>query len=146
MLSYLSTSRVDADGAVQLLLGDSTFHGCTEALRHLSCIWAQVVEPDDSKLQNKKIHHSPGTFRRSADRSLFRFNSLNCVKESYTVQFIADDLGVAFVVVPAGHSELQRPEETVEHLNTPIREKQWWSTTEIEPAAFAMTWKLLVFI
>lgn len=38
---------------------------------------------------------------------------------SYAVQFIADDLGVAFVVVSAGHGELQRPEQTVEHLNTP---------------------------
>lgn len=49
--SYLSTCWVDADGAVQLLLGDSAFHGCTEALRHLTCIWPQVVEPDDSILQ-----------------------------------------------------------------------------------------------
>lgn len=49
--SNLSTCWVDADGAVQLLFGDSTFHGYTEALRHLSCIWPQVVEPNDSILQ-----------------------------------------------------------------------------------------------
>lgn len=49
--SNLSTCRVDAYGAVQLLLGDSTFHGCTEALRHLSCVWPQVVKPNDSILQ-----------------------------------------------------------------------------------------------
>ncbi len=32
---------------------------------------------------------------------------------SYVVKFIADDLGVAPVVVPAGNGELQRPEQTV---------------------------------
>lgn len=36
---------------------------------------------------------------------------------SHPVQFIADDLGVALVVVPARNSELQRPEQTVEHLD-----------------------------
>lgn len=51
LASYLSTGWVDADGAVQLFLGHATFHGCTEALRHLSCVWTQIVEPDDSILQ-----------------------------------------------------------------------------------------------
>lgn len=37
-------------------------------------------------------------------------------EKSYTVQFIAYDLGVAFVVVSAWHSELQRPEQSVVHL------------------------------
>lgn len=32
---------------------------------------------------------------------------------SYVVKFIADDLGIAPVVVSAGNSELQRPEQTV---------------------------------
>lgn len=36
---------------------------------------------------------------------------------SYVVQFIADDLAVASVVVSAGHSVLQRPEQSVENLN-----------------------------
>lgn len=35
---------------------------------------------------------------------------------SYAVQFIADDLAVAFVVVSVGHCVLQRPEQGVEHL------------------------------
>lgn len=48
---YLSTGGVDADGAVQLLLGDTTFHGRSEALRYLSCIWTQVVEANDFVLQ-----------------------------------------------------------------------------------------------
>lgn len=47
---YLSTGWVDADGAVQLLLGGTAFHGCTEALRHLSSIWTQIVEPNNSIL------------------------------------------------------------------------------------------------
>lgn len=38
-------------------------------------------------------------------------------KEPHVVQFIADDLCVAFVVVPAGHSELQRPQLTVVNLS-----------------------------
>lgn len=37
---------------------------------------------------------------------------------SYAVQFIADDLSVAFVVVSVCHCELQRPEEGVVHLHT----------------------------
>lgn len=49
--SYLSTGRVDADGAVQLLFGGAAFHGYAEALRHLSGIWTQIVEPNDSVLQ-----------------------------------------------------------------------------------------------
>ena len=48
--SYLSTGRVDADGAVQLLFSGAAFHGCSEALRYLSCIWTQVVEADHSLL------------------------------------------------------------------------------------------------
>ncbi len=39
---------------------------------------------------------------------------------SYLVKFIADDLGVALVVVPAGNGELQRPEQTVIDLQTDI--------------------------
>lgn len=39
---------------------------------------------------------------------------------SYAVKFIADDLGVAPVVVPAGNGELQRPEHTVIDLHTDI--------------------------
>lgn len=35
---------------------------------------------------------------------------------SYAVQFIADDLAVAFVVVSVGHRVLQGPEQGVEHL------------------------------
>lgn len=38
-------------------------------------------------------------------------------KLSYAVQFIADDLAVAFVVVSVGHRVLQRPEQGVEHLH-----------------------------
>ncbi|KAG7243021.1 hypothetical protein INR49_016787, partial [Caranx melampygus] len=57
----LDTSRVDADGAVQLLLGDSTFHGCTEALRHLSRIWAQascqqLASLDGDSKMNTHLH------------------------------------------------------------------------------------------
>lgn len=51
MTPHLSTGWMDADGAVQLLLGHPTFHGCAEALCHLSSIWTQVVEPNDSILQ-----------------------------------------------------------------------------------------------
>lgn len=47
---YLGTRWVDADGAIQLFLGHATFHGCTEALRHLASIRAQIVEADDSIL------------------------------------------------------------------------------------------------
>lgn len=36
---------------------------------------------------------------------------------TYAVQFIADDLAVAFVVVPIGNCVLQWPEQCVEHLN-----------------------------
>lgn len=66
LTSYLSTGWVDADGAVQLLLGHATFHGCTKALRHLSRVWTQIVEPDDSILQcvrNKTscMWHNKGT-------------------------------------------------------------------------------------
>lgn len=38
-------------------------------------------------------------------------------KSSYAVQLIANDFAVAFVVVSAGHGELQRPEQSVVHLN-----------------------------
>lgn len=38
-------------------------------------------------------------------------------EESHIVQLVADDLGIAPVVVPAGHSELKRPEQSVVHLN-----------------------------
>lgn len=37
--------------------------------------------------------------------------------ETHTVQFIADDLGVALVVVPVGYCELQRPEQAVVDLH-----------------------------
>lgn len=64
---YLSAGWVDADGAVQLLLGHTTFHGCTEALRHLSSIWTQIVEPDDAILQRVSVtatkRHSYDTTR-----------------------------------------------------------------------------------
>lgn len=48
---------------------------------------------------------------------------------SYAVQFIADDLAVAFVVVSVGHRVLQRPEEGVVHLRTHTHRdsKQTWS-------------------
>lgn len=36
---------------------------------------------------------------------------------SYAVQFIADDLAVALVVVSVGHRVLQGPEEGVVHLH-----------------------------
>lgn len=39
------------------------------------------------------------------------------LQQSYVVKFIADDLGIASVVVSVGHSEFQRPEQTVEDLN-----------------------------
>lgn len=42
---------MDADGTVQLLLGHSALHGCAEALSHLSSVWTQVVEPNDSVLR-----------------------------------------------------------------------------------------------
>ncbi len=56
MSSYLSTGWVDADGVVQLLLGETTFHCYTKALRHLSSIWTQIVEPNDSILQREHNH------------------------------------------------------------------------------------------
>lgn len=49
--SYLSTGWVDANRAIQLLLGCPTFHSCPESLGHLSSIWTQIVETNDSILQ-----------------------------------------------------------------------------------------------
>lgn len=49
--SHLSAGWVDADGAVQLLLGHAAFHGCAEALCHLASVWTEIVEADDSILQ-----------------------------------------------------------------------------------------------
>lgn len=49
--SYLSTGWVDANRAIQLLLGCPTFHSCPESLCHLSSIWTQIVETNDSILQ-----------------------------------------------------------------------------------------------
>lgn len=46
---------MDADGNVQLLLGRAALHGYAIALSHLSGVWTQVVEPDDSVLQRASI-------------------------------------------------------------------------------------------
>lgn len=40
---------------------------------------------------------------------------------TYVVQPVADDLGIASVVVPTGHCVLQRPEQTVINLHTHIQ-------------------------
>lgn len=54
--SHLSTGWVDADGAVQLLLGHAAFHGCAEALCHLAGIWTEIVEADDSILHKGSVY------------------------------------------------------------------------------------------
>lgn len=62
--SHLSTGWVDADGAVQLLLGHATFHGCAEALCHLASVWTEIVEADDSILHKSSVmvtKHFTGT-------------------------------------------------------------------------------------
>lgn len=46
---------MDADGTVQLLLGRAALHGCTEALSHLSSVWTQVVEANDSVLRRASV-------------------------------------------------------------------------------------------
>lgn len=46
---------MDADGTVQLLLGRSALHGYAEALSHLSGVWTQVVEPNDSVLRRASV-------------------------------------------------------------------------------------------
>lgn len=109
---------MDADGTIQLLLGRPTLHGCAEALGHLASIWTQVVEPNDAVLwrasvTGEDIIDQTHGFKRWAPITW----QVRAVKQSYAVQLIADDLGVAFVVVSAWNSELQRPEQCVEHLN-----------------------------
>lgn len=117
--SYLSAGRVDADGGVKVLLGRSTFHGGTKALSHLPCVWPQVVEPDYTVLKgdsenNKLSGQNSGERRRN-------------LLKPYAVQFVADDLGVALVVVAAWHSVLQRPEQTVVHLlYKNLRQTRMW--------------------
>lgn len=44
--SHLSTCWVNTNGSIQLLLGNATLHGYTEALCHLPRIRTQVVEPN----------------------------------------------------------------------------------------------------
>lgn len=117
--SHFSTGRMDADGTIQLLLGCPTLHGCAEALGHLASIWTQVVEPNNAVLwrasvTGEDIIDQTHWFKRSAPITR---EPTRRVKQSYAVELIADDLGVAFVVVSAWNSELQRPEQCVEHLN-----------------------------
>lgn len=79
-----------------------------------------------------------GYYRLRTDTALWK------QKWSYAVQFIADDFGVAFVVVSARHSELQRPEQTVVNLNTENRD-----TVRLPPAASyrrAIILKILVVL
>lgn len=45
---------MDADGAVQLLLGHAALHGHAEALRHLAGVGAEIVEADDSVLHRRQ--------------------------------------------------------------------------------------------
>lgn len=108
---------MDADGPVQLLLGRAALHGCAEALSHLSSVWTQVVEANDSALRRAS---ATAEKRHLSDTRLQRKGSFLLgteEKQSYAVQLVADDLGVAFVVISARHSELQGPELCVEHLN-----------------------------
>ncbi len=51
---------------------------------------------------------------------------------SYVVKFIADDLGVAPVVVPAGNGELQRPEQTVIDL-----QRQTITSSSLKPLSLS---------
>ena len=44
--AHLSAGGVDADGVVELLLGDATLDGDAVALGHLPGVGPQVVEPD----------------------------------------------------------------------------------------------------
>lgn len=47
-MTHLCTDRVDANGAVQLLLGQPALECGCKALRHLSSIWTQYVEAHDT--------------------------------------------------------------------------------------------------
>lgn len=51
--THLCTDRVDADGAVQLLLGQPTLERGRKALRHLSSVWTQDMEAHDTFLRCK---------------------------------------------------------------------------------------------
>ena len=53
--AHLSAGGVDADGVVELLLGDATLDGDAVALGHLPGVGPQVVEPDHPVLGT----HSP---------------------------------------------------------------------------------------
>lgn len=48
--THLGTRRVNPDGAVQLIFGNSTFHGGSEALCDLTGVWTQIVEADHTFL------------------------------------------------------------------------------------------------
>lgn len=140
--SHFSTGRMDADGTIQLLLGRPTLHGCAEALGHLASIWTQVVEPNNAVLWRASI-----TGEDIVDQTLClkRWAPITwwvrAVKQSYAVELIADDLGVAFVVVSAWNSELQRPEQCVEHLNKKTN-KPFQPVLWIWASCFHFNWML----
>lgn len=50
-VTHLRTDRVDPDGTVQLLLGQSTLERGSKALRNLSGIWTQNVEANHTFLK-----------------------------------------------------------------------------------------------
>lgn len=52
-VTHLCTDWVDTDGAVQLLLGQSTLECGCKALRHLSSVWTQYMEAHDTFLRCK---------------------------------------------------------------------------------------------